>query len=84
MRESPFDDYMILPETIEYTYSSNNEWWTEMIAYGWESQIKSVASSMDVTRKEIQKSAFEKVKEFRCKEGLVFSRKVLFILADKH
>ncbi len=83
MESSPFSDYHLLPETIEYTYPSPDIWWEEMNDYGWKPQIEKLAEVKGMTISDIKKKAIEKLGGHLSKDGIMFTRRVLFIFATK-
>jgi len=83
MKSSPFSNYRLQPETIEYTYPSPDIWWNDMIDYGWRKQIESLAAVKGMTVMDLKERTIEKLEDHISKDGVKFTRQVLFILATK-
>jgi len=83
MKASPFSNYILLPEMIDYTYPSPDIWWNDMIDYGWKRQIEALAESCGTKTMDLKEKAIEKLGDHVSKDGVTFKRGVLFILATK-
>ena len=83
MEASPFSNYQLIPETIEYTYPTPDVWWNDMIDYGWKRQIEALAEEKEIATEDLKEKAIENLGDHIFKNGVMFTRGVLFILATK-
>jgi len=83
MANSDFRNPLLLPEVVEYTYPTIDNWWQEMLAYGWEWQLKGLAMKQDTNLQHLQESAINRVQDHISNEEVSFQRAVLHILATK-
>jgi ubiquinone/menaquinone biosynthesis C-methylase UbiE len=82
-QESGLYETILLPEYVEYCYSTLDEWWEEMMSYSWKQQLDSLMKKKGISLDELKKSAFEQVQDRKTGEGVTFGRKVLFVLSTK-
>ncbi len=83
MENSSFTDFMILSEKVEYEYESPEAWWNQMMDYGWKRQIENLSKEKEIPLVNIKLKAFKELKRHQSSKGVVFVRKVLFILGTK-
>lgn len=83
MESSPFNEFTLLPEKIEYTFDSLDDWWDEMNRLGWHQQIEEISDLTEVSLERIKVEAFERIGARSSASNLIFSRKALFIIASK-
>ena len=82
-KESGMVETILLPEYVEYTYPTIDDWWNEMVGYGWGKQLESLSEEKGISLDELKDIAIERVKERRHGDGVTFGRKVLFFLGTK-
>ncbi|MDF1537710.1 MAG: methyltransferase domain-containing protein, partial [Candidatus Thorarchaeota archaeon] len=83
LKHSGLRDTSILHEIVEFEYLTLDDWWDQMLGYGWRDQIESLAKKQGVDAESIKLKAFEKVEDYRTGEGVTFKRKVLYSLGTK-
>ncbi len=83
MGESEFNNPLLLPEVVEYTYPTIENWWQEMLAYGWECHLEELARKQDIEMQHLQESAIDRVQAYSSNDGVSFQRGVLHVLATK-
>jgi ubiquinone/menaquinone biosynthesis C-methylase UbiE len=83
MAASEFNNPLLLHEVVEYTYPTIDNWWQEMLAYGWEWQLQELAKEQNTDLQNIRESTIDRMKGHTSKKGVSFQRGVLHILATK-
>ena len=83
LEHSGLEKTSILQETVEFEYPTLEDWWKEMMGYGWRDQIESLSQKQGVDVESIKLNVFEKVADHRTGEGVTFNRRVLYALGEK-
>jgi len=84
LAEAGFKDVRFITETQEFVYSNLEEWWEEMLDYGWQNQIERIVNEGRFTWDSIKNDVLESVSErLNDDGGLPYRRTALFILATK-
>jgi ubiquinone/menaquinone biosynthesis C-methylase UbiE len=84
LSKAGFKDIRFITETYGFAYSDLEEWWEEMLDYGWQSQIERMVSEEQFTWDSIKSDVLTSVRgRLNDKGGLPYSRTALFILATK-
>lgn len=79
-----FKDIRFVTESREFVYSDLEEWWEEMLDYGWQSQIEDIVNEGRFTWESIKNDVLTAVRVRLNEEGgLPYSRTALSILATK-
>jgi ubiquinone/menaquinone biosynthesis C-methylase UbiE len=84
MKNSQFDDFVLLPEVFTDNYPSLEIWWSEMARRGWKRSLLSLSKEMGISVEDIKMRAFEEVRRYCIPNGVPLTRKVLFIIATKN
>ncbi len=84
MSKAGFTRYEISPIEIDYVYPSVDDWWKEMMGYGWQDTIETIPAGDRPSLDDLRKTAIDSLEDHLTEAGgVTFKKSVLIAIGVK-